>query len=396
MKQKRILVIAFLFSVLAISLSSAAISINEPDPVYNLGDEIYIRIDGIIGTTIGNLNVNLACKNNTINLARFPATSFDLETESSLEIKKQLIRADLEVENLTSVVGNCQIGVSLGPEYISTGSFVVSKEVNVIATLNQTAFDPRDPITVSIQATKFNGDNLAGFIEGSGATFFSEEVSNGNLVHTFYMPETIESGPYSLTVYTYDFVDGEILNSGTTEVAFEINQIPSSILLSLSDSVAIPGESFDIGTEIVDQSGKIMEGLTSITIVSPSDTEEDILLSVPANSFKTIEFLPNSTAGAWMVIANFHDIEEVREFEVAANMKATYDFEDSVLIVKNVGNVVFNKTISVTIGEELFDIEIQLGLGETRKFALKGENPGEYNVLVDDGEQTVERQLSLV
>ena len=91
MKRKKVLVSIFLFSVLFgvlfSSLSSAAIIISEPNPIYNLGDELDIRIDGIIGATSGNMNVNLNCKNNTINLVRLPGTSFDLVEETSLNFQ---------------------------------------------------------------------------------------------------------------------------------------------------------------------------------------------------------------------------------------------------------------------------------------------------------------------
>jgi len=397
MKQKKkwlnIFLFGVLFGVLFSSLSSGAIVISEPNPIYNLGDELDIRIDGIIGATSGNMNVNLNCKNNTINLVRLPGTSFDLVEETSFEFSKILTRSDLEIINLTSVIGNCQISTSLGSEYVATGSFFVSQDVDVVATLNQTTFDPKDPITVSIQATKANGDNLEGFIEGSGASFFSKEVSNGNLVETFYMPETIEAGPYDLEIFAYELIDNEIMNTGSSTVSFVINQIPSAILVSLSDSVAIPGEEFTIGTEITDQSGKLIEGLVTVTLTSPAD--EEIILNIPANSFESIDFFENATAGAWLLVAKFHEIEEVREFEVAPNMKAEYAFEDSVLLIKNVGNVVFNKTISVTIGEDVLDLELQLDLGEERKFGLKAGATGEYEVVVSDGDSETAKRIPL-
>ena len=45
--------------LLAIGFVSARLAISEPDNIYNLGDKIYVSVEGIQGADSGNLNINL-------------------------------------------------------------------------------------------------------------------------------------------------------------------------------------------------------------------------------------------------------------------------------------------------------------------------------------------------
>jgi len=203
------------------------------------------------------------------------------------------------------------------------------------------------------------------------------------------MPKTFESGEYILTLNAYDENQNGILNEGSGAVSFIINQIASSIILSLSKLEVVPGEDFTIGVEIMDQSGKAMDGSVAVKLISPTKEEIDVIVS--AGSFEPIDFPLNSSAGTWVIDAKYEGLEEVKEFEMTKVMKAEFSFEDSVLLIKNIGNVIFNRTVSVLIGEENLDLDLNIGIGETRKFNLKAPQ-GEYTVVVNDGEQKIEKQ----
>jgi len=79
---------------------------------------------------------------------------------------------------------------------------------------------------------------------------------------------------------------------------------------------------------------------------------------------------------------------------MGAVQKVDFDFEESVLIVKNVGNVLYNKTIDVNIGEEVMSLDLNIEVGEVRKFSLKAP-VGTYDVIVGDGDDEVTRQVLL-
>lgn len=379
--------------VLLSSMVFAEMSISPPKDVYNLGDRLYLDLSGVVGSDSGNLNVDLICNNKTINLVRLPAISFSAEKEQEYSVPYKILnKEDLEISNLTEIVGTCQLVSSIGSHVASTKTFIVSNNIKVTASLDKNKYNPGDSIKVAINAVKDNGDLLNGFVEGSNATSFSKAVENGLATETFSMPKTIEAGKYYLKVYAYDRGRNGILNEGSTTTSFEINQIASSIATSLSNTEITPDDNFSVGTEIFDQSGIKMDGTVSVKIISPNDKE--IPLVIKSGGFADVTFLPNSTVGTWKIISSFDSINEQKEIEMLGEPKVNFDFEDSVLTIANIGNMLYNKTINVKIGNKSFPLNLNIKVGETRKFALNAPS-GEYKVVAGDGENSITRTIPL-
>jgi len=72
----------------------------------------------------------------------------------------------------------------------------------------------------------------------------------------FSMPKTAEAGEYHLNIKAYTLGKNGILNEGNTSISFKINQIASSVVLSLSNTKIMPGKDLTVGANIFDQSGK--------------------------------------------------------------------------------------------------------------------------------------------
>jgi hypothetical protein len=160
----------------------------------------------------------------------------------------------------------------------------------------------------------------------------------------------------------------------------------------LSDEAATPGDNFSIGVEVYDQSGVAMDGGVSLEIVSPEN--ERMERSVQTGEVGDFDFVSNSTVGTWRMIGSFNDLLGEREFEMLGVQKVDFDFEDSILTVTNVGNLVYNKSITVNIGEETLNLDLEIGLGEVRKFSINAPS-GEYEVVINDGDSSVSRTVLL-
>jgi len=385
-----------IFAIMFVLMSSfvlAEISISEPKDVYNLGDRLYIDADGLVGSESGNLNINLICGNNSNVLVKIPARAFSGEDTQIYSVPYKILSVDdLEIGDLSQILGECQVIASLGSGVASTKTFTISNDISVVANLDKSSYDPGEAVTVEIEATKANGDLLNGFVEGSNASSFSKIIEEGFVIEVFSVPETIEAGTYALSIRAYDTGNSGTLNQGSTVVFLDVNQIATSIVVSLSDAEVTPGGNFTIGTEVFDQSGRKMDGTVSVRIVSP--TGDIIETSVPNNEFASIDFATNSTAGIWTIKASFNELSEVREFEVKEFQKVDFDFEDSVLSVANVGNTIYNKSISVQVGNEAMDLELKIETGEVRKFNVDAPD-GEYELIIDDGDNSISRQVLL-
>jgi len=133
---KKIVFVLLFVLLFTSSFAFAEISISAPSSVYNLGDKLYISLNGIRGMEIGNLNVNLVCGNSTTNLARLPARSFSADEDQSYAFYKLLDKDDLGIENLSTILGSCQVMVLIGDNAVSTKTFTISNSISVSASVD--------------------------------------------------------------------------------------------------------------------------------------------------------------------------------------------------------------------------------------------------------------------
>jgi hypothetical protein len=392
---KKRLCFALMFVVMA-SFVLADITLLEPQDVYNLGDRLYVTAEGLIGAETGNLDVDLVCGNRTINLERMSARRYAGEEALPYSLPyKTLDRKDLGIENITDIVDNCQVKLSVGSQVTVTKVFTISNSILVTAALEKESYNPGEGITVRIEAVKANGDLLNGFIEGTNSSVFSKAIEGGFVTETFSMPDTIEAGYYDLGIRAYDREGNGItvLNEGFTTLSFKINQVASNMVISLSGDEATPGEEFSIGAEITDQSGKEMVGTVFAKILSPKNDE--IELAITTGETQSFSLPTNATPGIYKVITSFNLLAEQREFTVLEDPRVEFEFEeDGVLVVRSVGNAKYNGSIEVEIGDETRVLDLVMGIGEVRKFSLRAPQ-GEYDVVVSDGESVSSQQVLL-
>lgn len=395
MQKKRITFIAILFALLLVSLASAELTITEPTGTYNLGDRIYLTINGIKGADTGNLNVDMHCQNETINLLKISARAFPKDEETAYSLPyKELTKSDLEIREYKNILGECYITASINEDYTKTGTFTISNDIIIDAEINKTAYNPGEPITLKINAIKANGKPLNGFVEVSNATNFIKEVKEGIAQETFSTEAEKEAGVYKLHLHAYDQIDGGILNEKEKSISFIINQVPSFIQTSLSNPEISPEENQTIGIEIYDQSGKKLEGDAIVTLTNPIK-EETKRIEIPSGEFETLTFNTSATAGTWLITARYEDVVEEKEFEMKELQKARFEFlENGLLSITNVGNTRYNRTIEIKIGEEIRELKLDIQIGEERKFDISAPE-GEYDVAVSDEQEEVAQSMFL-
>ena len=387
---KKSLILTVLTLILLTTLTSAAIQISEPYDVYNLGDKIYIDTILEPNSVSGFFEISLLCDkaNESLTIEKFIANRFSTGEEQTTSTQFPLTPAYIK-----DYSGNCQIRVSIANEESLTKTFTITKDIRVTPTLDKVKYDPGETITLTIEAIKANSRPLNGFMEVSGAMSSSKAVENGIVTEQLSMNQESEPGTYTIDLFVYDRDENsEILNQANTSISFEIAQIPSWLDIPLSALEINPGEILTIGAEIYDQSGVEMEGSVSVTIISPEREENQKI--VQTGDFISIDFPTNATPGTWEVYAQFQDILEKKEFQVNEFPKVEFEFINSILIIRNIGNCIYNKTINIKIGEETQELNLNMKMNEERRFNLKAPD-GEYDVVVSDQETEIEQRLLL-
>lgn len=386
--KKELILIGFITIIALTALASARLTISEPLGVYNLGDKLYITVDTVPAAVTGNFEINIVCSNQTVNVYRVPAEpSFSLGVE-----QKITTYVTLSPSTYDSLIGSCKIVSDLGGEEAVSKSFLISNNIIVTSSLDKLMYDPGEQITLTVNAVKANGNLLNGFSDISDAATMSKMIQDGKLVSAFAMARTAEPGNYTLNINAYDTDGNQTLNSGNSSVSFFINQIPSSIQVSLSGTEIAPEQNFSYSADLFDQSGQHMNGSLQVSLISPLNTQTPLNLN--SGETNSISFPANATAGEWNMLFAYNSITEEKQFTVLAVPKLNMSFIDNILVISNLGNAPYNKTLNVTIGNTTEQLALNILQGEERRFSLKAPN-GEYNVSVGDGNVQQSQQLLL-
>jgi len=148
----------------------------------------------------------------------------------------------------------------------------------------------------------------------------------------------------------------------------------------------VPGENIKFKITLYDDNAKQIPGEISFTMYNY--IMEEIIPSGNAKSGDEINYLlpENAIRGLWEISVKYKDIEQVARFNVLELEKADFKIDGDKLIITNIGNVPYGKSIQITIGEQKETILVPLGIGESKTIRLTAPN-GNYNVRVNDGTQ---------
>lgn len=371
--------------ILSLGVVVAELRVSEPNDIYNLGDKLFITVTDIKGSETGNLNVDLVCSNSTVNLLKLSARAFSSEGGQSYSIPyKLLTKGDLEIDDLSQIVGDCRIKTNLANEIIESKSFVISRSLNVNANLNKVVLSPGDNVHLNIDANRADGEPFEGFFKIMNFSAIEGEVVGGIVDKDITIESNMPAGNYFMNIEAYDLdLEGNVINSGSENLFVEIKQVPSSIEMGISDLEIVPGNNFKINPSILDQSSIVMNGTVSIYVTDPDEKKYNY--NAVSGATVDIPFMMNATSGVWRVYAFSNGLSQETEVSVLGVERINYSFENSVLRIENVGNIDYYGVVDVTIGEITHNLELTLKKGAFKEYVLEAPE-GEYEISVNDGE----------
>lgn len=386
--------VSLIFFVVLIGFASAAITLNAPAEVYNLGDRLYVSASGIVGADSGNLNIDLICGNQTINLVKISARSFDADDEQTYSIPYKILnKEDLEISDVSKIIGSCRVFANLNGQSAFTEVFTISDDVTVFAELDNTGYDPSENIQLTIKANRADGQPFSGFFQISNATEISGVIEDGVNTQIFTLPSNTKAGVYELKITAYDNDLNGILNSGENSIKFIINQVPTSIVSSISEVEVTPETELTFGADVLDQTGDKIKGSVSLEVIPSKGNVSN--LEFDSGEFTDFLFSADASPGVWKAIFSFGDLKSEKEFTMLEFQKAEFEILDSILTIKNVGNAPYTKLVEIKIGDAIQTLnELKIGVGESKQFRLRAPD-GEYEIIVSDGENSI-NTLSLL
>ena len=372
-----------LFFLVLLPGISAEILIGQTESTYSLGDSLNLQITVIASSdSNGFFTSKLVCEG--VDDTEIYKTHLSLQTSQRKDIPLSINFADFLVGN---VQGTCYIKSEYAGESAISQKFKISKGITITLDIGGISFDPGSAVKITGKASKDNGDLVEGYAEFTAPQLeisLLAPVSKGSFELNFTIPTNALSGNYDMKVKVYEKdSSGKVTNSGEASATIRAKQLMKSIKTEFSTRSVSPETPIVYTVYIYDQAGEKMAQDVGISIYRPDKTVfiKKLVKSGESNTFSSDS---NSTPGYWRIDAGLDSLETSEMFLVEEFMRAAFSLENKTLVVTNIGNVPYKKTIEVRFGEITEIKDIELGLAETAKYRLLAPD-GVYDISVADG-----------
>lgn len=154
------------------------------------------------------------------------------------------------------------------------------------------------------------------------------------------------------------------------------------------------GEEFSAGDPITfkatlyDDSQKPIDG--EINIIIEDSQKSTTTASVKSGDVNTITIV-GASSGQGVIKADYQGTQTIAFFEIGRQEIIKFELDtNNNLVATNIGNTPYSKIITITIGSTTGTQEVNLEVGQSKKFRLIAPD-GNYNIKVTDGKTTLIR-----
>ena len=380
-------IVIFVLVIFMISFVSAEVFFSQqPKETYALGEQISLVI-GSDGTP-GWVNVNLKCGENSSSGNK---VFFHYLTENELSLP---VSVPLTRDFLREMQGDCYFSMVFDSVTKSSLHFQISSELQIQISLDKEAYEPKEVVYFTGTASKNSGGNVdKGFAEIKFSYNGIEAivpVKEGKFAGNISLQENIPSGDYNLDIFVY-----EKDNKDTITNFHLLNSSISVLSKAKNLEIALTGDyspNSDLGftANLYDQADETMDAVpVAFTLINPSGEQVINVLSETGTT-EYYKIKKNALVGYWNLSAEAADLSsEFNEIYVRENVEAEFLLINDTLVVRNVGNVPYDKFVEIKIGENYTKVlALNLSLGGSVEFELEAPD-GEYDVSVNDGKANI-------
>lgn len=397
-KREKIAIFIIALSLFLVPLASADIIINdEPENTYNLGDTVSLSTTvKALESKQGVLKYHLICQGEKIT---FYQNGLTLGQGEERDVQASLI---LNRDLIGNTTGNCVIKGNFEDDSITTEEFRISYRLNLTLGTEGRSFKPNSTATFKGKAYKENGDSSSGFIDLkiTGQNNFSIKksgtISNGSFSFNASFPKDMASGKYDIKLNAYEKnSDGERTNTGSENAQFNMEQVPRNLEILLENESVKPTGKAKIKTRLHDQTGKKIKANTSVK-VSKSDSEIVADKSVMTEEEIEVKVPYNAPPKEWDIFAESKGLTNERSFDIRERKEINTTISGNRLNITNAGNVAYNDSVEIEIGQNTTSINVSIPVGSTESYRLTAPD-GEYEVSVlgEDGSPKVTKTATL-
>ncbi len=368
------------------SLASAEISLSQPKGVYSVGDDLSFSLTVKSGeSSEGFLKMSLICGDNS---SDFYLAPFSINANEEKRIDSNIT---LSKSFLGDLQGTCKVFVKTPHEEATSQSFEITDRIELTITPNKLGFSSGESVALKGSALKPNAKPFSGFLEvtleGTDVKVI-KSISNKDFSVNFSLPESLRSGSYIVKSWVYEKdKNGEVTNQGTNELNISISKIPQKLEIMIDTQSVTPGNNVSFKVFMYDQADDEIAGDVSVLLRDP-ENEVGAQRLVKTNTFVSFPVDRNATPGYWKIEANYQKLSVKRLFYVENQELASFEIIGDLLYIRNIGNAPYRKAIQIAIGNDVEIKDLELEIGEVKKFRLVAPN-GVYKVSVTDGKETI-------
>ena len=348
---------------------------------YNLGDTIPIPVTIKTSSDINGLfQIDLICNGTVINFYK-NGVNLVSGTEKTFDSSLVLIRGIIG-----DTKGTCKIKAILGMDYALSNEFKISDSLSITGSLTKKEFAPKESVSVTGKVIRETGENSNGFIDASLLTDNINQnitqlgtVNLGIFSVNLSLPSDLKAGNYILRLRAFEKnSDGIITNNGFADYNISIRQVPTNLEIMIDNKYVMPGSSAKVKAILHDQTGEPINAVVFITI---KDQNNKILeqREIQTNEFLEYPIRTNEPPAEWKVFAVSNQLTAEDGFQIKVNENVDIQVVNKTILITNIGNVPYNRTVLVKVGETSLNIPVMLSLGKSKKYVLSAPD-GEYKV----------------
>ena len=382
-------IIFLLISVILISSFASAemIIAEQPKEFYNMGDIINMPLK-IIATSKINVFFSMLLICNGIETEIYKEY-VGLQGGEEKNINPSI---PLMLNLVGKSTGICKIKSILGEEHILTEEFEISDLITIKLLSSEKEFEPEQDIIFEGEAIKKNEEVVQGIVElkiineNTSLVEKIDIVKNGYFYLNFSLPKESKAGSYLVRIEVYEIdLEEQKTNKGFITHNILIKQIPTSLEIVFENQEVDPGTNLNVKSILHDQTG---ENIESNVIMTIKNQKNEILEQTEklTDEFLKFPIAYNEPPTNWTVIAVSNELTTETDFKIKEKQDVKVELINKTLTITNIGNVLYNKSILVKIGNESLNIDVYLDVDEIQKYSLTAPD-GKYQieVITDEG-----------
>lgn len=381
----------FLFTIITlflVSFASAGISLEKNlNDLYNLQDKIELKLQITPDIEFSDfIALTLSCPTGEIDIYKEYLFLTENTTKNIvIPLVKEFIGENKGLCQINSKIGNKSTAIS--------NKFTISNKLKVSLESTEQLI-PGKTTKIEGKVLRENGKNANGSIEARikindlEEILIKEQVIDGAFTLNLGLPENTKAGERIIKFYAYEKNQkAQITNEGNGTEFISIKQIPTNIEIQLEEKEIFSGETLKFKIILHDQTGEKIKSFADVAIMNE---KEEILNQIKTLTEETIEYPIkfNELKSTWEISAHSETLVSQTDFTIKETKKVDVEMINETLILTNKGNVPYNDTLEIKIGEENISLLVYLEINGQEEYLLSAPD-GEYEIKIGDFSQSV-------